>query len=457
MSAWTPYQPSDDAPWDRRRVVHLHRRCVFGATAAEVRRDVADTPANAVSRVLTGRCRIQETSLDFEPLSSLICQSAVDSENPQRLKAWWIYRLLYSAHPLQERLTLMWHNHFATSNLKVSNLGQMRNQNQVFRQHACGSFRELLHEMIRDEALLRWLDAPRNRKGHPNENLARELMELFTLGVGNYGEPDVAEAARALTGWTFRKGRLTEAPNFHDAGTKTILGKSAAFGDRELVELLLDRPETARRLAWRLSREFFSDGIVSGVALDELAEGMRERRLDIRWALQTMLSSALFFSDANINGRVCDPTTYLIAPLRALQMVRTPSTLVLAGWLSRFGQDLFYPPNVGGWSGGRSWLATRNVLARTEYATAIAEGRVCAPLRAPDWSALLSSLSGEAESAAEILPWVQLLLTGIEESSDSGETSAESATRSSDSRELSPDRLNRFFVRLMTSPQAHIH
>ncbi len=221
MKHWNPYTPIDAVPWNRARVVHLHRRAVFGATAAEQQRDLDEDPQAAVTRILTGTVRIN-TPASFDDLSDVIGSAAADSPNPDRLKAWWLYRCLFTSDPLQERLTLKWHNHFATSNLKVNNLHQMMQQNESLRKHSRSPFGVLLRAMLQDPALLVWLDAPANRKGQPNENLARELMELFTLGVGNYTETDVKESARALTGWTVRSGRFEERAAVHDDGEKTI-------------------------------------------------------------------------------------------------------------------------------------------------------------------------------------------------------------------------------------------
>src|SRR5262245_41086458 len=187
-NSWGRYEPSPDAPWDLRRVVHLHRRAGFAATWDELRRDLKAGPEASVGRLLQGKAREDAVPGDFESISGLLADAAVASNDPARLKAWWVYRMLFGPDPLGERLTLLWHDHFATSNLKVNDLAAMRRQNETFRRLARAPFGELLEAAVREPALLAWLDAPANRKGHPNENLARELMELFTLGVGHFGE-----------------------------------------------------------------------------------------------------------------------------------------------------------------------------------------------------------------------------------------------------------------------------
>ena len=215
--------------------------------------------------------------------------------------------MLFGPDPLGERLTLMWHNHFATSNLKVDDLALMRRQNETLRSLCRAPFGRLLHAMLRDPALLVWLDAPANPKGHPNENLARELMELFTLGIGHYSEDDVKEAARALTGWSRGRRGRGSFPSRHDAGTKTILGRTGAFDADALAAMLLEHPATSRRLAWRLCDEFFGEGAVDERRVDALAAGLRAHDLDIGWGVATMLRSRLFFAAANLGRRIAEP------------------------------------------------------------------------------------------------------------------------------------------------------
>jgi uncharacterized protein (DUF1800 family) len=199
MNSWSAYKPNDDMPWNVKRVVHLHRRAAFAAPWDVIQRDLNDGPEIAVDRILNAR---EQNNEHFESLAESIGAVAVDSGNPARLKAWWIYRMLLTPDPLTERLTLMWHNHFATSNLKVDNLIFMYQQNQRLRLGQRDKFQSLLASVLKHPAMLIWLDADANREGHPNENMARELMELFTLGIGNYTETDVLETARSLTGWT---------------------------------------------------------------------------------------------------------------------------------------------------------------------------------------------------------------------------------------------------------------
>ena len=256
---WAPYQPGPDAPWNRRRVVHLHRRAGFAASWPTIERDLQDGPEASIARVLEGEVRPNSTTADLEVISAALGDAAITADDPDRLKAWWVHRMLCGPDPLGERLTLLWHDHFATSNQKVNDLSAMRRQNQLFRELARAPFGELLNAAVRDPATLVWLDAPANRKGHPNENLARELMELFSLGIGNYTEADVKEAARALTGWTVVDGAFREAGDEHDPGEKTIFGRKAPWTGSDLIKALVETPATSLRLARRLCGLFFGE------------------------------------------------------------------------------------------------------------------------------------------------------------------------------------------------------
>ena len=369
---WTPYVPDSQAPWNIRRVVHLHRRAGFAATWDEIRRDLEDGPEASINRLLEGKSRSCGVPADFAAFADRLAERALAAPEPNRLKGWWVYRILFGPDPLTERLTLLWHNHFATSNLKVNDLALMWRQNETLRLLCRAPFGQLLHAMLRDPALLIWLDAPENTKAHPNENLARELMELFTIGIGHYSEDDVKQAACALTGWKLVNDEAHFVPVRHDAATKAILGHTGAFDADSLAALLLDHPATSRRLAWRLCHEFFGEGVIDELAMSELAAGLKAHDLDIGWGVATVLRSHLFFDAANLGRRIASPIDYILGAVRALEILDpAPSAPVLADWCGRLGQDLFYPPNVGGWTGGRNWITTRSALGRTNFAAAL--------------------------------------------------------------------------------------
>jgi uncharacterized protein (DUF1800 family) len=405
---WVPYAPGKEAPWDLRRVVHLHRRAGFAATWKELQRDLKDGPKKSIDRLLQGKAR-QGVPDNFHTVAEQLAQLVSD---PAGLKAWWLYCMYQGPDPLTERLTLLWHNHFATSNDKVNDVAAMRRQNETFRKHARGKFAELLGAAVRDPALLIWLDAPANRKGKPNENLGRELMELFTLGIGHYSESDVKEAARALTGWRVKHGAFREWPADHDDGEKTILGKKGRWKGDDLVRILLEHPATSKRLAWRLCEWLMGEKVVDAAALDALAAGLRQHNLDIGWAVETVLRSRAFFAAGNLGNRVLGPIEFLVGVPRALECFDPPpSSLVLGEWTARLGQDLFYPPNVGGWAGGRAWLTTQAIIARANYAAALVQGKLWARAVPLDGIAL-ARRHGRDRDLEAILMFCTKLLTG---------------------------------------------
>ncbi len=449
-SPWAPYRPAADVPWDLRRVVHLHRRAGFAAPWDLICRDVKDGPESSVNRVLSGQVRTDPAADEFESRSSVLADAAAGSADPNRLKAWWLWRMLHTPDPLGERLTLLWHDYFATSNVKVKDLAAMRQQNETFRRLARAPFGELLNAVVRDPALLIWLDAPANREGHPNENLARELMELFTVGIGRYSERDVREAARALTGWSVAAGQFREVASAHDDGPKTLLGRRGNWSAGDLIAILLDQPATAERLAGRICEFFMGEGVVSADELRALAEGLRAHDLDVGWAVGTVLRSRAFFAEANVGSRVAGPTEFVVGAVMALE-VSDVSTLALADWVARLGQDLFYPPNVGGWPGGRQWLGSRGLIARVNFATALAEG---SPIGCSEpVNALgLAARHGSVRSPDGLLAWFSRLMLGKELDREVRNRILASTT----SRPL-PDLARHLVAMVLTAPDAQLN
>lgn len=412
---WARYAPGEQAPWNLRRVVHLHRRAGFAATWSEIRRDLRDGPGPSIDRILAGRASVTGVPKGFAETADLLGAAAAAANDPGRLKAWWAYRMLFGPDPLTERLALLWHDHFATSNLKVDDLAAMHTQNRLFRELARDPFGRLLGRAMRDPALLAWLDAPANRRGRPNENLARELMELFSLGIGNYSEKDVKEAARALTGWGVSDGGgFEEEPLRHDDGEKVILGRRGRWTGTDLVRILLEHPATARRLAGRVCELLMGEGAVDAAMTGVLADGLRRRHLDVGWVVETVLRSQAFFAERNLGRRVLGPVEYVVGAARALELFDPPaSTLALADWVARQGQDLFYPPNVGGWPGGRSWMTTRALIGRANYAADLVGGtRVGRP--GPLDALSLARRHGHAGGLDAALTFYTRLLLGVE-------------------------------------------
>ena len=374
------YRPSPSAPWDLARAWTLRRRAGFAATWDELQRDLDDGPDAAVDRVLAGD---HAGSRAFPPNSpttaDLLGDAAAGAGDAHRLQAWWLYRMLFTPDPLTERLTLMWHNHFATSQLKVDDVAAMQRQNETFRRHARGPFGDLLRAMLRDPALLVWLDAPSNRKGKPNENLARELMELFTLGVGHYSEHDVKEAARALTGPDGRPGPICRSAR---TGTTTAPRPSWA---RPTASTAISSPTSCsssppRRDGWRggCARRSWARTSPTTRPSRSWPSGCARDGLHVGRAVEMILRSELFFSARNLHAQVSEPVGFVDrhgAEPRALRPAAEHAACSPSGPAGS-GQELFFPPNVGGWPGGRSWLSGRAVVARANFAAALVGGRL---------------------------------------------------------------------------------
>jgi uncharacterized protein (DUF1800 family) len=464
---WQPYVPTPATPWHVRRVVRLHRRAGFAATWPEIRHDLQDGPAASIERLLAGRSREGSVPADYAGRVERLEELAVASGRPADLRAVWVYRMLHGPDPLGERLALMWHSHFATSNEKVSDFRAMARQNALFRTYGRAPFGELLGRMVRDPALLVYLDAQANRKEHPNENLARELMELFTLGVGNYTEADVREAARALTGWEpagpaeneFRammgpplEQWVRYSPRRHDDGEKTVLGRRGRWSGDDLVKILLDQPATADRLAWRICTELLGEGVATREELTALADGLRATQLDVGKAVARVLRSQRFFAE-DAARRVPGPVEWAVAAARRfLPLESPPSPLRLAEWAARMGQSLYYPPNVGGWPGGRAWLSPLALLGRANLAADLVAGRLAQPAAAPLDVLGLTRPYDRAGNREEIAGFLTGLILGA--APDAGWTGRVVAAAGA-GRELA-DFARRAATAILASPEAQL-
>jgi uncharacterized protein (DUF1800 family) len=373
---WAPYQPGPKDPWDLRKVAHLHRRAGFGATWAELVRDLRDGPERSIDRLLSPA----EPAKAERDLTDELGRAAAASEDGQRAKAWWLYRILYGPDPLAEKLTLFWHGHFATSRQKVRRLALMLRQHETFRRHALGDFRALLAAMVSDPAMLIWLDGRHNRRRACNENFGREFLELFTLGVGRYTEADVRAAARAFTGWVDApadpKGDYRFDPVEFDAGPKTLLGKSGPWGWEDAVRIVLEERASAEFLCGKLYRFLVAEEPAPAPELTRpLAEKFRSSKYSVREVVSTILRSRHFFAKSTYRARVKSPVEYSAGLVRALEEPRASVRLLaLAAACDRQGQELFAPPSVKGWDGGRAWLDTSATLERSNWAADVVWG-----------------------------------------------------------------------------------
>jgi uncharacterized protein (DUF1800 family) len=376
---WAPYEPTASDPWDLRKAAHLHRRAGFGATWAELQRDLPGGPAASVDRLL----QPPEPTDEERQIVGLLRQGVLDTNDPERLKAWWLYRMLHGLDPLGEKLTLFWHGHFATSNRKVQSVPYMLQQNELFRRHALGDFGDLLTGICSDRAMLIWLDGGNSRKEKPNENFAREFLELFTLGVGHYTEPDIRQAARAFTGWVQQEdGAFPVRRRFHydkarfDNGEKTFLKQTGRWQAADIVRITLAQPACAEFLCRKLYRFLVSETAEPAAELvAPLAEELRSHRYSVRHVVGLILRSRHFYDRAAYRQRLKSPVEFSLGLVRMLEAPRSDvNLLALAVACERQGQELFYPPNVKGWDGGRTWLNSTTMLERGNWVSDVVWG-----------------------------------------------------------------------------------
>jgi uncharacterized protein (DUF1800 family) len=346
--------------WTEADAAHLLRRAGFGVGSREIGEIHRLGLDAAVNRLTT----VQPESDEFNYSDRTLRAAAFASGGIDHLKAWWLHRMRRSANPLVEKMTLLWHNHFATSNAKVRSVPHMAVQNDLFRQYAFGGFRELLHAAAKDVAMLIWLDGEDNRKRAPNENFAREIMELFALGVGNYTERDIQQAAKAFTGWQVRNEQFWFDRRQHDPGPKTVFGKTGNFGGAEIVDLCLDQPACPRFVALKLLRGFVCDR-PTPEAVAAVAENLTAHRMAVGKTLRDLLRSEIFYARENRAAIVKGPLDFALGLCRALDA--NPNYEQLAPLLARLGQDVFAPPTVKGWEGGRLWVSSATMLLRTQF------------------------------------------------------------------------------------------
>lgn len=358
----------------------LLNRTGFGATPQEIAQYARYSRAEAVERLLRGAHILPQTFGpewidEYQPPDALRALSEDERKAAQRaqveraveLRGWWLTEMLASSSPLTERMTLFWHNHFVSSQQKVKSPKLMYQQNLLLRRNALGNFGELLHAVAKDPAMIVYLDSATNRRGQANENFAREVMELFTLGEGNFTEQDVREAARAFTGWSVEPetGEYRWRPFAHDGEPKTVLGRSGNFDGDAVLDILLAQPATAEFVVAKLWREFISPRPDAAV-VRRVGARFRDSDYDIKVALRELLLSRAFWAGENRAALIKSPVDLVIGTLHTLEIsIGDPLPFTLA--LRQVGQDLFAPPNVKGWPGGEAWINSATLLARKQF------------------------------------------------------------------------------------------
>lgn len=374
---------------------HLLNRAGFGGSPAEIEKLAAMGHEKAVSSLIDyekipdpttdpdwahpdpGKAERRRAAKNATPDQRREMQKAerqIENERILELRGWWLKRMAKGPRPFQEKMVLFWHGHFATSFEKVRDAYYMWRQNELFRRLATGNWLELLIEAGKDPAMLVWLDQAQSRKDHPNENFAREVMELFALGEGHYTEKDITEAARALTGWSLdQEGqRFVERPGIHDNGDKTVLGRTGNLDGEDFLKQIVAQPQAAMFITAKLWN-FFAGEMPSPELNADLAEFFRESGNHFKPFMRVMFSLEDFYAPSVVRNEIKSPTQWLVGSVRMLEC-ELPPPLVSTNLLRGLGQDLFAPPNVKGWDGGLAWITTNNLLARYNQAAMIAQG-----------------------------------------------------------------------------------
>lgn len=386
--------------WDFGSAAHLLNRAGFGGTPEEIEALRALGLEAAVDRLLRYRA-VEET---IEPPSwakpdpdraerlrkartaTAEARAALRREEQSRqreqtldLRRWWVGRMAATRRPLEERMVLFWHGHFATSIQKVRDAWLMYRQLETFRAHATGHWPTLLMAVTRDPAMLVWLDQARSRRDHPNENYAREVMELFALGEGNYTEADVLEAARALTGLGFDPVNQEPVwrPRQHDPGLKTVLGHRARLEPEGVIRLIAEHPQSARFLARKLWA-FFAGVPATAGQTEALARSFVEGRREVSALLRTLFLSRDFYAAEVRRVQIKSPTQWLVMALRHLDRP-VPRAEMVTQVMRELGQELLAPPNVKGWDEGVAWINTGTLTRRRQYASLLVGGLEAVP------------------------------------------------------------------------------
>jgi uncharacterized protein (DUF1800 family) len=371
---------SANAPIGAEGARHLLGRAGFAAMPADIqayaklnRSDAADkllkpftgkavtAPPPWVDELPLGPAKRQ--SMSREQLQD---EQRLNNERADELREWWLREMLNTPSPLTEKMTLFWHNHFATSQRKVRFTVYMYRQNIMLRNHALGNFGTMLHEVARDPAMLIYLDSVNNRKEQPNENFAREVMELFTLGEGHYSEQDIKQVARAFTGWSLDResGQFMFRRAIHDYGDKTIFGKSGNFEGDQVIDMLLARPETAQFITRKLWREFVSP-TPDEAEVKRMAAVFKDSGYNVAKLMRTMLTSDVFYASENRAVLIKSPTEFVVGTLKTFE-IDAPNLRPFMFVSANLGQLLFAPPNVKGWPGGENWINTASLLQRKQ-------------------------------------------------------------------------------------------
>jgi uncharacterized protein (DUF1800 family) len=401
--------PIGQEDWNAQRAAHLLERAGFGGTPEDIAQFAAMTPAAAVRRLVyhkdiandlpafdhsgvhdpglepfpasrpaatdLARDTGESMGIKVKPAGNRRLQPVANKFfywlrasrlETNRVAYWWAGRMLATHRPLEEKMALFWHGHFATSEEKVRDYRKMLKQNELFRAQGIGNFRTLLIGVAQDPAMLAFLDAGVNVKGAPNENFAREIMEMFSMGVGNYSETDIREAARAFTGWNFVDLDFVVSPDKHDDTTKTVLGKQGGFDGIDVIDVILSQPVTSEYVSGRIYRYFVREDL-SPELRAQLSARLRQSNYEIAPLLEAIFLSRDFYSPASMATHIKSPVELVISTYKKMGLAEVPGVPDFNDLTDALGQKLLYPPTVAGWANGKSWITPGLLLARGNF------------------------------------------------------------------------------------------
>jgi len=402
--------PIGAADWNYDFAAHLLERAGFGGTPQEIQAVAAMTPAQAIARLVrfegTGTGQMppfdesgihdpglepfppsrpavtdmakekgEALGIKVKPAGNRRLQPVVDeffywlrasALETNRVAYWWANRMLTSQRPLQEKMALFWHGHFASNEAKVRDYRKLLAQLELFENQGTGNFRDLTVAVAKDPAMLSFLDAGVNVKGASNENFAREIMELFTLGVGHYTEQDIREAARAFTGWNYVDLKFVVNKAQHDDGEKTFLGKTGRFDGVDIIDIIMQQPATADFIAGEIYRYFVRENL-SPELQKELGSVLRQSHYEIDPLLEKIFLSRDFYSPASVGTQIESPVELVVGTYRKLGLTAIPGVPDFNSVTGALGQQLFAPPTVAGWAGGQSWITPGLLLERGNF------------------------------------------------------------------------------------------
>jgi hypothetical protein len=350
------------------RIALLLRRAGFAARPSELDRYLQLGWDNTLNELLHPEL-VEE---DFDGLLSSLQGNLLDLQNLEDVQTWWLFHMVQTRRPLLEKLTLFWHGHFAVANYKVNNPLLMHQHVQLLRDTALAKFDDMLLRVARDPAMLIWLDGASNHRNAPNENFGRELLELYTLGIGNYSEDDVKSAARAFTGWNLRATDFYFDESQHDAGDKTFLGLKGNLDGTDIITTVVNHPLTAQRIVGKLFA-FFAYPDAEPDVLAPLVDIYTATGHEMSQVVEAILRSDAFVSDRSQNEHIKSPVDYVVGSTRMLDATVRERDLIPI--LRVLGQEILNPPNVAGWPGGANWINPGTLLSRWNFATRLTSAR----------------------------------------------------------------------------------